>query len=198
MQRWLQMVCALGLACSWPALALGQEPALTRRWVGTHQGRPLVLDFYADTLLVVNDERPVAFRVTRDSLAVTGDSSFSVSYWFVRDRLLLQTAEGAILTMAPQGLLARPLHGEWHGSGTGNRRQIELRMSRGGEARWRRLPNGRWQSGEWDRRTRTVTFTWLPDSTIWTAQYDPPAGALLFTETEPGSGTVVLRRAFRW
>jgi len=165
---------------------------LMNRWVGIHDGRQWWIDFYGDTMLVVDDTLVLGFRATRDSLIAYGDTSFAVSYWFVRDRLLVQTVEGEIVTMAPQDLMARPLSGEWRGTG------IQLRMDRGGGARWRQVTGGPWTWGEWDRRTRTITFTWLPDSTIWTAQYDPPAAALLFQEIPPDGGPVILHRALRW
>lgn len=176
-----------------------QADDLLRRWVGTHHGRPLYLDFYDDTMLVVNDEYPTDFLATRDSLIAMGDTSFAVSYWLVLDRLLIETEEGRVVTMAQQDLLARPLHaGRWRGTSIGGESTIELRMARGGNAAWRRLPGGRWTRGEWDRNTRLINFTWEPDSTSWTAFYDPYGNALQFEELEPGSGTVILRRAFRW
>jgi hypothetical protein len=166
--------------------------ALLGRWVGTHDGRPWVIDFYNDTLLVVDDVHVLAFRASADSLVAFGDTSFAVSYWFVRERMLVQTPEGELITMAPQNALARPLHGDWRGAG------IELWLGRGGVARWRPLSGGRWQSGEWERRTRNITFLWLPDSLEWVAQYDPQGAALLFSEMESRATPVVLRKAFRW
>jgi hypothetical protein len=40
-------------------------------------------------------------------------------------------------------------------------------------------------------------FTWFPDSTAWTAQYDPMGAALLFEEMEPDGEMVVLRHQYR-
>ncbi|MGD8728014.1 MAG: hypothetical protein PVH40_10235 [Gemmatimonadales bacterium] len=164
------------------------QSRLLNRWVGTHDGRPWWLDFYGDTMLVVDDTLILNFRITRDSLIAYGDTSFSVAYWFVRDRLLIQTVGGEVITMAPQDHMARPIHGEWRGNG------IRLRIWRGGVATWA----GR--RGEWRRRSRIITFTWLPDSVEWHAQYDPQGGALLTTMTEPDSSsrTVILRKGLRW
>ncbi len=149
-------------------------------------------------MLVVDDERVLNFELGPNRVRAYGDSSFTLTYWFVRDRLLVQTEGGSIVTMAPQGPLARSLFGgRWRGSGA-SQSPIELVMLRGGVARWRSLPEGRWNSGEWDRAARIITFTWLPDSTIWTAQYDPAGAALLFSETTVGSGTTILRHAYRW
>jgi hypothetical protein len=166
---------------------------LLSRWVGTNQGRPWWLDFYDDTMLVVDDTLILDFRVTRDSLIARGDTSFSVAYWFVRDRLLVQTVEGDVITMAPQDHLARPIHGDWRGEG------IRLRIRRGSAAAWQDS-RGTWHYGEWQRRSRTLRFTWLPDSLVWTAQYDPLGPALLADVIEPDSSTrtAIVRKALRW
>lgn len=182
-----------------PATASAQaDPRLLGRWVGTHQSRPLHLDFYGDSMLVVNDHHALYYRATRDSLYAVGDTSFAVEYWFALDRLLLETVEGNVITMATQDKLARPLEGRWLGTPTLGDERIELVMRRGGIAEWRQLPGGAWIGGEWDRHTRLITFTWLPDSTQWSGQYDPANNTLLFEQTYEGSGTVFLRRVFRW
>jgi len=180
------------------AASFQAESRLLRRWVGTHQGSTLWLDFYGDTMLVVNDTMVADFRTSRGRLEVWGDTAFTVSYWYNLDRLLLRTAEGDVITMAPQDSLARPLAGDWRGSAFGSDRQIELDMRRGGVAKWRVLPGGGWRGGEWDRASRLITFTWLPDSLVWTAQYDPGGSALIVIGAGPDSATVILRRAFRW
>jgi hypothetical protein len=169
-------------------LGIQSDHRLMNRWVGTHDGRPWWLDFYGDTMLVVDDTLLLDFRITRDSLIAHGDTSFAVAYWFVRDRLLIQTADGEIITMAPQDHMARPIHGDWRGDG------IRLRIWRGGIATWRGT------RGEWRRRSRLILFTWLPDSLEWTAQYDPIGAALLTTMMEPDSSsrTVILRKGLRW
>jgi len=186
-------------ATSSPTLA--QQPeALLQRWVGTtHEGRPLFLDFYGDTMLVVNDQYIADFEMRGDTLVAVGDTSFTLHYRFApMDRLLLRTEDGHIITMSRQGPLARPLSGNWLGGPTRSPdRVIELRMTRSGVAYWRWLTQGPWTEGEWDRFHRKITFTWLPDSTVWEGLYDPAAGQLLFDETEPGSGVTILRRFFR-
>ena len=205
--RTLAVLCTL-IAVS--ASGAGQqESRLLQRWVGTHYNRPLHLDFYGDTMLVVNDRYAVDYYVVDDSLIAYGDTSFAVSYWFARDRLLLQTEEGRIVTLSRQLELARPLHGgRWRGGEIGTDDDMELVLMRGGIARWRTYPGGKWDNGEWDRSTRIITFTWfpdtagvdeeVPDSVQWVAQYDPEGSALLFPETIPDKGTVVLRRILRW
>lgn len=175
--------------------ATAQEAALRKRWVGTHEGRPLTLDFFDDSMLVVNDEHVADYRVSGRRISVTGDTSFSATYWFALDRLLLETETGVVLTMAPQDLLARPMFGQWVGVSAAGR-GLELYLGRGGVARWRAAGSG-WVNGEWDRRSRTITFTWMPDSTSWTAQYDPLGAALLFEVMEPDTGIVVLRHRYR-
>jgi len=181
------------------AASFQAESRLLRRWVGTHEGSALWLDFYGDTMVVVNDRMPANFRTSRGRLEVWGsDTAFTVSYWYNLDRLLLRTADGDVITMAPQDSLARPLDGDWRGSGFGSDRQFEVKLLRGGVASWRVLPGGAWRSGEWDRTSRLITFTWLPDSVVWTAQYDPGGSALIVVGAEPDSATVILRRAFRW
>lgn len=182
------------------AASFQTESRLLRRWVGTHEGQPLTLDFYGDTMLVIDDELVDDFRTYRGRLDAWGDTAFTVSYWYALDRLLLRTADGEVLTMAPQDSLARPLSGTWRGSALGSDRRIEVDLRRGGTVRWRELPGGRWRGGEWDRASRIVTFTWLPDSLVWTAQYDPGGSALIVKATEPdsSSSTLILRRAYRW
>jgi len=179
------------------AAAAQSDNPLFRRWVGTHENRPLVLDFYGDSMVIVNDDYVDGYSVEDRRLSVFGDTSFTVKYWFMLDRLLLETDDGTVLTMAEQDPLARPMFGTWRGAEIASGRRIELWLGRGGVARWRRLPGSGWTSGEWDRTSRSIEFTWLPDSTVWTAQYDPPGGALLFEEMPPESGMVVLRHVYR-
>jgi len=177
--------------------AVQSDDPLLKRWVGTHDNQPLVLDFYGDSMVLVNDEYVADFSLQDRSISVFGDTSFTVRYWFALDRLLLETEDGAVLTMAEQDPLARPMFGTWRGSEISSGRRIELWLGRGGVARWRHLPGGGWTGGEWDRASRSITFTWLPDSTVWTAQYDPPGGALLFEQMPPEQGMVVLRHVYR-
>lgn len=180
-----------------PTLAQQLSSRLEGRWVGTYTSQSLHLDFYGDTMLVVNDRYPLDYRVTYDSLIVWGDTAFAVRYWFSLDRLLLETANGRVLTMARQSPLARPIEGLWRGSPIGqSRRTVTLRMWRGGTAQRRVSSGGGWVEGEWSRRSRTIEFTWMPDSTVWTASYDPLGEALLFEQTE-NLGTLVLRKVWR-
>ncbi|MFQ5704910.1 MAG: hypothetical protein ACE5HT_12920 [Gemmatimonadales bacterium] len=175
-----------------------ERDSLLTRWVGTHLGRPLHLEFYSDTMLVVNDAQVLNFVATDDSIAATGDTSFAVSYRFAFHRLLLTTEEGKIITMTAQLPLARPLWGRWLGAPVRNSdRNVELFMAQNGSARWRWFPGGTWVEGEWDRYTRIITFMWLPDSIKWTARYDPGGNSLLFDETDEDKGTLILRRVFR-
>jgi hypothetical protein len=195
----LQIAIVALLAASSSTLAQRQE-SLLQRWVGTtHEGRPLFLDFYADTMLVVNDRYIADFEMRGDTLIAVGDTSFTVHYRFApMDRLLLRTEDGHILTMSRQGPLARPLWGNWLGRPIRSPdRILELRMTPSGVAYWRWLAQGTWTEGEWDRFHRRISFTWLPDSTVWEGLYDPAAGQLLFDETEPESGVTILRRFFR-
>lgn len=199
-RKFYLLVLATGILtlAGWGAAQTQFDHPLLRRWVGSHGGRPLVLEFYGDTMLVVNDDRVLNFELGPNRLQAYGDSTFTLTYWFVRDRLLVQTEGGSIITMASQGPLARSLFGgRWRGSSTGEP-TLELEMFPGGVARWRSVPEGPWSSGEWDRTARIITFTWLPDSIIWTAQYDPAGAALLFSETTAASGATILRHAYRW
>lgn len=199
--RSLLLATAVAVAPSLAATAQ-EGPLLLQRWVGTYQNRPLFLDFYSDTMLVINDLHVADFQATGDSLRVFGDTTFTAHYRFAADRdairLLLRTDEGAVITMSPQGPLARPLKGNWVGTPSrfGNRRML-LWMSVTGLARWRWASDGQWTDGEWDRTHRMIEFTWLPDSTRWRGMYDPMAGQLLFDETVSESGVTVLKRYFR-
>jgi hypothetical protein len=163
--------------------------------VGTHGGRPLFFDFYDDSMLVVNDRYPVNYTHTRDSLRAYGDTSFAVQYIFSLGRLLIRTADGAWVTMSPQDLLARPLHGTWYSDlGDGNR--IILYLQRGGPARWRIVPGGSWTVGEWERQARSMMFTWMPDSIVWQGFYDAPRALILEEDVSP-SGLTIFRRLIR-
>jgi hypothetical protein len=179
--------------------------SLQTRWVGTHLGRPLHIDFYADTMVVVNDRHVSDYEATRDSIVVFGDTTFAVHYRFALDRMIVRTDSGNVITMSAQGTLARPLRGNWFGSPLRMRElQIELQMNASGAAYWRSLPRGAWIEGEWDRFSREITFTWLPDtlagrpdSTLWVGMYHPARSQLLFDSTLSESGVTILRRFFR-
>jgi len=207
------MLCA---ALLFPAFAEAQQQvadssqltwrdSLQTRWVGTHYGRPLHIDFYADTMVVVQDRFVCDFEATRDSIIVFGDTTFSVHYRFALDRMIVRTDSGRVITMSAQGPLARPLRGNWFGS-PGRRRDttIELQMNASGAAYWRIIPQGEWIEGEWDRFSREITFTWLPDSaegrpdsTTWVGMFNPVRSQLLFDSTLAESGVTILRRFFR-
>jgi len=180
-----------------PTVAAGQRDSLlAHRWVGVHLGRGLQLEFYGDTMLVVNDQHVLDFRLTHDSLVAFGDTSVVGRYRLVLQRLLLETPDG-VVTMAFQSPLARPLTGHWQGSlGTADGVETELVIAPDGTARWRRLPEGAWTYGEWDRETRVITFTWS-DETEWRGQYDPIGNAMLFEVTVADAEPTILRRVFR-
>jgi hypothetical protein len=180
------------------AAILGVQGPLSGRWVGYHGTETLHLDFYGDTMLVVNDVYSLSYRVTPDSLIATGDTTVRVRYWFALDRLLLETPDGTIVTMAQQKLLARPITGRWLGElGTPDGAQAELQLAPGGVGRWRRLPDGPWQEGEWERQTRVLNFVWAADSTDWTGHYDVEANAILFERTVADSRPTIFHRVFR-
>jgi hypothetical protein len=172
---------------------------ILRRWVGTLNSQPLHFDFFGDTMLLLNDTKPLSFRLQGDSLTAWGsDTTFTVRYWFSRDRLLVLTAESTLVTMAEQSRAARPLWGLWRGSPIGKSDEvIELVMRRGGTALYRVAPSREWLTGEWNRATRMISFTWEADSTEWVGQFDPGGAALLFDSTYAESGTVVLRKVYR-
>jgi hypothetical protein len=156
-------------------------------------------------MVVVQDRLVCEYNATRDSIVVIGDTSFSVHYRFALDRMILRSDSGSVITMSEQGPLARPLRGNWFGTPSRLRNSpIELQMRPTGVAYWRRLPRGGWIEGEWDRFSREITFTWLPDSaagrpdsTQWVGMYNPDRSQLLFDETLPESGVTILRRFFR-
>jgi len=189
------MLLSVGLLLPAP-MAAQRDSLLAHRWVGVHHGRGLQLEFYGDTMLVVNDQHVLDFRLTHDSLVAFGDTSVVGSYRLVLQRLLLGTPDG-VVTMAVQSPLARPLTGRWRGVlGTADGVETELVIAPDGTARWRRLPAGGWTYGEWDRETRVITFTWS-DETEWRGQYDPTGNAMLFETTVTDSEATILRRIFR-
>ena len=210
-------VLVLTVLAVWPAQGQPTAPdPLLRRWVGTHLGRPLFLDFYGDSLLVVNDYWVLGFWYGPDSLIAYGDTSFAVRYRFSYDKLLIENAEGNTVTMSPQPTLARPVFG---GRGTwatwiarADSGQLELQITRiGKRARWRRVPGGRWVEGTWRQLGRTFTFEWdstgaltppvegLPaDSTHqWSGLYDARAHQFIFEHTEPGTRVAIFRHRLR-
>ncbi len=184
--------------------AVAQQPdsTLLRRWVGNYFERPLTLEFYGDTMLVVGDKHALNYRLTSDSIIATGDTSLVVGYRLARDRLLLEPADGNVITMAKQESLARPLTGRWVGDidTAGTTLPAELKLEQDRTARWHSLPDGKWVTGEWERQTRTVTLTW--DNSEWTGLYDPQRNSLAL---EPAADSThsskgargLLRRVFR-
>lgn len=188
-------LAAMVLLAAVPAGAQ-RDSALAYRWVGIHLRQPLQLEFFGDTMLVVNDEHVLDFRLTEDSLTAFGDTSIVGRYRLVLQRLLLETPDG-VVTMATQSALARPLTGRWRGAlGSADGVEIELVIDASGTARWRSLPDGRWRAGEWDRETRVITFTW-EDESEWRGQYDPMGNAMLFQQTVPDAEPTILRRVYR-
>jgi hypothetical protein len=201
---------ALGVALHSPVSAQTPQASsetnpLFQRWVGRSlTNRPLFFDFYADTMLVVNDIYVSDFWYTPDSLVVFGDTTFTVRYEFRYDKMLIHTADGTTITMTPQSIAARPIFGgnaiEW-GSWTattnlGDNLLLQLRRA-SSQARWRTLPNGSWVVGDWDRQARNITFTWQPDSTTWIGQYDASGHQIIFEQTEPGTSVTIFRRYHR-
>jgi hypothetical protein len=173
------------------------DTALLKRWVGNYPpGRVLNLEFYGDTMLVLNDRHGLSVRITTDSIIGTGDTTFTCRYRTVLGRLLLEAPDGTVITMASQPALARPFTGRWLGElAVGDRPAAEIIVYEYGTAKWRRVGEDKWITGEWERATRVVTFTWS-DNTEWTGQYDPIGNAVLFEQTVAESGTSVFRRTF--
>jgi hypothetical protein len=187
-----------------PALAGAQEPdtTLLKRWVGNYLEKPLTLEFYGDSMLVVGDRHALSYHMTYDSLIATGDTMVVARYRLVRGRLLLEPPDGNLITMAPQRTLGRPLTGRWVGDvdTSGTSVPIELNINADRTACWHGTPDGKWTTGEWERETRVITLTW--DNSEWTGLYDPQRNSLILeplsdsTHTSK-SPTGVLRRAFR-
>lgn len=190
------VLVAILLAAGASRTAAQRDSVLAHRWVGIHLARPLQFEFYGDTMLVVNDEHVLDFRLTDDSLAAFGDTALAGRFRLVLGRLVFETPDG-VVTMATQSPLARPLTGRWRGPlGTADGATVDLLIYASGTARWRRVPDGRWMEGEWDRATRILTFTWT-DESEWQGQYDPIGNAILFETTVPGAEITILRRVFR-
>jgi hypothetical protein len=172
------------------------DTALLKRWVGSYQGKVLNLEFYGDTMLVVNDRHGLSVRVTNDSIVAAGDTTVAGRYRVVLGRLLFEGTDGVVITMAPQPPLARPLNGRWLGElATGDRPAAEIVVFDNNTAQWRRVGDQKWIRGDWERATRVVTFTWS-DNTEWTGQYDPIGNAILFEQTVAESSASVFRRTF--
>jgi hypothetical protein len=201
------LLCCSLLLLSLPAGAAAQQPAqqdttLLQRWVGNYLERPLTLEFYGDTMLVVGDQHALNYRLTYDSLIATGDTNVVARYRVTMGRLLLETPDAQVITMARQRTLGRPLTGRWIGDvdSSGTTLPIELNLNTSRTACWRHSPDGKWTVGEWERETRVITLTW--DNDEWTGLYDPQRNSLLLdppsdsTHTTTGP-TGILRRIFR-
>jgi hypothetical protein len=202
-QAWFAMTwILLSLLVPGSLAAQQQDTALLKRWVGNYLERPLTLEFYGDTMLVVGDQHALNYRMTFDSLIATGDTNVVARYRVVRDRLLLETPDLNVITMAPQKTLGRPLTGRWVGDvdSSGTTISVELNLNTSRTACWRRAPDGKWTMGEWDRQTRLVTLTW--DNSEWDGRYDPQGNSLLLDPISDSTHTTtgprgILRRVFR-
>lgn len=209
----LVVVAMASLAGSAGSAQQRRDPLL-RRWVGTHMGRPLFLDFHGDTMLVVNDIQIMDFWYGPDSvIAYNADTSFAIRYRFSYDKMLIETSEGRTVTMSPQPIQARPVFGgrgwDWGSwvARTGDD-VIRLELTRiGARARYQKN-RGPWKAGTWRRAGRTFEFDWegvgeteggaeTDSSLIWIAQFDAEGHQFIFDETEPGSGLAIFRRVFR-
>src|SRR5262249_16997445 len=126
-------------------VAAQRDTTLLRRWVGMHNDRPLHLEFYGDTMLVVGDRYALTYRLTLDSLIAEGDTSFAVRYRMSMGYLLLETADSDVVTLKSQSVLGRPLTGRWIGdAGTDRGGRAELVLTTDRVCRYRELPNGAW------------------------------------------------------
>ena len=63
----LVMAALLG---AMPAVAQ-RDTTLTKRWVGLHLERPLELEFYGDTMLVVNDRYSTELAEKKQALSAS-------------------------------------------------------------------------------------------------------------------------------
>jgi len=203
--RWL-----VGLALMGPAAGYAQFPAppaqvqdttLLKRWVGNYLERPLTLEFYGDTMLVVGDRHALNYRLTFDSLVANGDTTIQARYHLSHGRLLLETPDGNVVTMAAQKTLGRPLTGRWVGDvdSSGTIMPLELNLNTDRTACWHSGPEGKWTRGEWDRETRLITLTW--DAGEWTGFYDPQRNFLTLKPSTDSTHSVeptgTLQRVFR-
>jgi hypothetical protein len=197
MPRWLFLLLI-------PVTAQAQAPdtTLLKRWVGNYLERPLTLEFYGDTMLVVGDQHALSYRMTYDSLVATGDTTVVARYRLALNRLLLETPDGNVITMAAQRTLGRPLTGRWVGDvdSSGTTLPLELNLHPSRMACWRRSPDGKWTVGEWERETRLVTLMW--DDGEWKGLYDPQGNSLMLDRltdtTHVTTGpTGILRRVYR-
>ena len=201
--RWLLTVGLLFPLAAGAQSAQPKDTALEKRWVGNYLERPLTLEFYGDTMLVVGDRHALDYRLTGDSLIANGDTTIRARYRLAYGRLLLEVPDGNVITMAPQRTLGRQLTGHWIGSvdSAGTAIPVELNLYNDRTACWRVTPDGKWMRGEWDRDSRTVTMIW--DNGEWIGRYDPQGNALVLKPAVDSSqGTTpspagTLQHAFR-
>jgi hypothetical protein len=201
---------------------------ILKRWVGAKvNGLPLWLDFFSDTMLVVSDnasQYPVDFALGPRTVTIYGNaglshmlyhafhlrhsdgedfypqSEFVLRYRFSLEKLLIEY-DGVTITMTEQSPLARKIEARWVADlpdGT----QMELRMDRQGNVRYRVIPGGSWRWGEWERRSREIEFDWSPDSLvdstkIWTGLFDAPGQQIVLDSIGPGTSVTIFRRIIR-
>ena len=212
-----------------PVPSDSQENRLLRRWVGAKvNGLPIWLDFFGDSMLVISDrvnQFAAEYALTPNTLVVYGDSvfmrvlatafnrnregedfsrrtSFEIRYRFSLERLLVE-ADGVTITMSPQSALARRIEARWIAD-LPDRQQIELRLDRVGNVRYRVSPGGSWVWGDWERNAREITFDWNRDSVetrdttlIWSGLYDARGEQIVLENVGEGTGTTIFRRIIR-
>jgi hypothetical protein len=203
---------ALGLGLLASDAAGQKNDPLEKRWVGTLNRQALFLDFFGDSMLVVNDRIIMDYWAGPDSIiAYNADTSFALQYRAVYDKLLIETADGITVTMSPQPIQARPVFsgfgwdwGRWIARSRGEVIQLYIKRI-GNGARFTTNSSARkGLSGRWRRAGRTFTFTWEtpteenPDSTqIWMGHFDAEGHQFLFDDTGPETDMAIFRRRHR-
>jgi len=207
------------------------QTLILKRWVGAKvNGLPLWLDFFSDTMLVVSDNvrnYPVDYALTPRNLIIYGDTAlshmlyhafhrfhdaaeafvptfqFGLRYRFSLEKLLIDDEDNVTITMTEQNLLARPIEARWIAD-LPNSTQMELFLSRSGDASHRIRPGGSRVFGKWERRSREIEFDWTPDSLevsdstlIWTGLFDARGQQIVLDGIGRGTSVTIFRRIIR-
>ncbi len=207
------------------------QTRILKRWVGAKvNGRPLWLDFFSDTMLVVSDNvrnYPVDYALTPRNLIIYGDTAlshmlhhvfhrfhdsteafvpnfqFGLRYRFSLEKLLIEDEDKVTITMTEQNPLARPIEARWIAD-LPDSTQMELFLSRSGDASHRIRPGGSRVFGKWERRSREIEFDWTPDSLevsdstlIWTGLFDAQGQQIVLDNIGRGTSVTIFRRIIR-
>ncbi len=121
----------------------------------------------------------------------------------VHGKVLAIDEDNVTITMTEQNPLARPIEARWIAD-LPDSTQMELFLSRGGDASHLIRPGGSREFGKWERRSREIEFDWTPDSLevsdstlIWTGLFDARGQQIVLASIGPETSVTIFRRIIR-